>query len=72
MTNFCKLFFTARFARDAEAAELIILSSAVERTAEDNHSATSWQITNIFKQIMRGYAILTIYKNNSLFLPQAD
>ena len=30
--------FTARFARDAEIAEVLIFSFAVERTAKENHS----------------------------------
>jgi hypothetical protein len=29
--------------RDAEAAEMFDFSFAVERTAKENHSATSWQ-----------------------------
>jgi hypothetical protein len=34
---------TARFARGAECAEIIIFSFAVERTANENHSAASLQ-----------------------------
>jgi hypothetical protein len=33
--------YTARFARDAESAELSIFSIAVERTAMENHSAAN-------------------------------
>jgi hypothetical protein len=41
--------FTARFARGAEYAEIIIFSFAVERTPKENRSAASLQKTKIFK-----------------------
>jgi hypothetical protein len=41
--------FTARFARGAEYAEIIIFSFAVERTAKENRSAASLQKTKILR-----------------------
>ena len=38
ITYFVLIFFTARFAQDAEDAELEVFSFAVERTAKENQS----------------------------------
>jgi hypothetical protein len=45
------LIFTARCARAAEVAEMMVFSFAVERTAKENYSAAELQKTHNLKII---------------------
>ena len=54
MTYFIWISFTARFAQDAEDAELKVFSFAVERTAKENQSA---------------FILLQLYISIKLFFP---